>query len=70
VSTLRAAHAADPNSRMGIDITRGAAGDVSALGVFESFRVKSQMLASATEAAEMILRVDEIVKAAPRQRTG
>ena len=32
------------------------------------YRVKSQVLASATEAAEMILRVDEIIKAAPRRR--
>lgn len=38
------------------------------LGVFESFKVKQQVLLSATEAAEMILRVDDIIKAAPRQR--
>ena len=31
-------------------------------------QVKSQVLLSATEAAEMILRVDEVVKAAPRPR--
>lgn len=31
-------------------------------------QVKQQVLLSATEAAEMILRVDEIVKCAPRQR--
>jgi chaperonin GroEL (HSP60 family) len=68
VSTLRAAHAADPKTRMGIDIVKGEAADVTELGVFESFKVKSQMLSSATEAAEMILRVDDIVKAAPRRR--
>lgn len=39
------------------------------LGITESFRVKSQVVASASEAAEMILRVDDILKAAPRQRT-
>lgn len=33
-----------------------------------SKQVKRQVLLSATEAAEMILRVDEIIKAAPRQR--
>lgn len=37
-------------------------------GVTEAFRVKRQVLLSATEAAEMILRVDDIVKAAPRPR--
>lgn len=54
------------------------------LGIFEAFKVgggctlphqhmhatqvKRQVLLSATEAAEMILRVDEIIRAAPRQR--
>lgn len=33
-----------------------------------SAQVKRQVLLSATEAAEMILRVDEVVKAAPRPR--
>lgn len=68
VSTLRAAHASDPTSRMGIDVVRGEAGDMAELGIYESFRVKSQIVASATEAAEMILRVDDIIKAAPRRR--
>ena len=31
-------------------------------------QVKAQVLLSATEAAEMILRVDDIIKCAPRQR--
>jgi T-complex protein 1 subunit beta len=38
------------------------------LGVTEAYRVKEQALHSATEAAEMILRVDDIVRCAPRQR--
>ena len=37
-------------------------------GVTESFVVKRQVLVSAAEAAEMILRVDDIIKAAPRRR--
>ena len=41
-------------------------GDMVELGITESFKVKSQVLLSAAEAAEMILRVDNIVKAAPR----
>lgn len=68
VSHLRAGHAADPDSRMGVDVVLGEAGDMKALGIYEAFRVKSQIVSSATEAAEMILRVDEIVKAAPRRR--
>lgn len=40
------------------------------MGIFEAFKVKHAALLSATEAAEMILRVDDIIKAAPRQREG
>ena len=38
------------------------------LGVTECFRVKEQAVHSAAEAAEMILRVDEIIRCAPRKR--
>lgn len=38
------------------------------LGITESFVVKRQVLVSAAEAAEMIVRVDDIIKAAPRRR--
>ena len=38
------------------------------LGIFESLQLKRQVLLSATEAAEMIVRVDEIIQSAPRQR--
>lgn len=41
---------------------------MKAMGVTESFVVKRQVLVSAAEAAEMILRVDDIIKAAPRKR--
>lgn len=51
-----------------MDVVRGEMGDVAALGINEAFKVKVQILLSATEAAECILRVDDIVRAAPRQR--
>ena len=38
------------------------------LGVTECFRVKEQALMSAFEAAQMILRVDNIIRCAPRER--
>lgn len=37
-------------------------------GVIESFNVKMAMVSSAAEAAEQILRVDDIIKCAPRPR--
>uniref|UniRef100_A0A7S0UYV1 CCT-beta n=1 Tax=Polytomella parva TaxID=51329 RepID=A0A7S0UYV1_9CHLO len=68
VSNLKASHGADDNSKMGVDVVMGAAGDMSELGIYEAFRVKQQVLLSATEASEIILRVDDIVKCAPRRR--
>ncbi|KXZ45398.1 hypothetical protein GPECTOR_55g304 [Gonium pectorale] len=68
VANLKAAHGADANSRMGVDVVRAEAGDMAELGIFESFRVRQQVLLSGTEAAEIILRVDDIIKCAPRQR--
>lgn len=48
------------------DMFEGIVGDMADLGITESFQVKRQVLLSASEAAEMILRVDNIIKAAPR----
>ena len=109
ISELRAAHASD-DTKLGVDVVLGKAGDMSELGIFECYRVrtvprafhlrsrtitlyllpavqfhcrlsrslvtyclyltqvKEQIILSATEAAEMILRVDDIIKCAPRQR--
>jgi len=51
-----------------VDMENGEVGDVQQLGVTESYRVKQQALVSGAEAAEMILRVDNILRSAPRQR--
>jgi len=67
VANLRAQHNAG-HATMGLDMESGQVGDMQKLGITESFKVKSQVLVSAAEAAEMILRVDNILKAAPRQR--
>ncbi len=67
VSELRALHAKD-NKTMGLDMNNGIVGDMVELGITESFSVKRQVLLSAAESAEMILRVDDILKAAPRKR--
>lgn len=67
ITLLEAEHAAG-NSSMGLDMVNGVVGDMAELGIMEAFRSKEQSLLSAAEAAEMIVRVDNIVKAAPRQR--
>lgn len=46
----------------------GTVGDMEEMGIYESLKVKEQAVISATEAAEMILRVDTIIHCAPRQR--
>lgn len=61
LTNLRAGHA-PPTSTAGIDILTGRVGCMKALGIFEAFKVKQQILLSATEAAEMIIRVDDVVK--------
>lgn len=45
----------------GLDMNKGTVGDMEALGIYESLKIKEQAVISATEAAEMILRVDEII---------
>jgi T-complex protein 1 subunit beta len=67
VTQLRAAHA-QGKSTYGLNMEVGCIGDMKELGVMESYKSKLQVLLSASEAAEMILRVDDIVKCAPRQR--
>jgi T-complex protein 1 subunit beta len=69
VTQLRAAHAAG-NDSYGLDMYNGKIACMDELGVRESFKSKLQVLMSASEAAEMILRVDDIIKCAPRQREG
>ncbi|GJZ51481.1 T-complex protein 1 subunit beta [Tanacetum coccineum] len=67
IAQLRAEHHRE-NSNAGIDVITGSVGDMSELGISEAFKVKQAVLLSATEAAEMILRVDEIITCAPRKR--
>lgn len=67
VSQLRAVHH-DGQTTMGLDMERGTVGDMSELKITEALKSKMQVVVSAHEAAEMIVRVDDIIKCAPRQR--
>ena len=67
VAQLKHAHH-QGQSRAGLDMARGAVGDMDELGVLESLRLKEHVLMAAAEAAELILRVDEIISSAPRKR--
>jgi len=67
VANLRAAHT-EGKSTFGLDMDKGEVGDMVQLGIFESFHLKQQVVTSAAEAAEMVLRIDNIIRAPPRQR--
>lgn len=56
------------NTTAGLNMFDAKVDKMDSLGITECFRVKEQALTSASEAAEMILRVDDIVRCAPRQR--
>ncbi|OIR57873.1 MAG: T-complex protein 1 subunit beta [Amphiamblys sp. WSBS2006] len=57
------------NETFGIDMKEARVGCVKELGIVDSFVVKKNAVATASEAAGMIIRVDDIFKAAPRKRT-
>ncbi|THD20909.1 Chaperonin containing TCP1 subunit 2 beta [Fasciola hepatica] len=67
VSRLRAHHSKGEYN-MGLDMVNGQVADMTQLGILEAYRVKYQLVVAASEAAEMILRVDDIIRAAPRRR--
>ncbi|KAM0721627.1 hypothetical protein Q7P37_002552 [Cladosporium fusiforme] len=57
-------------SSSGLDLMTpgGAVADMRQLGVVESYKLKRAVVNSASEAAELLLRVDNIIRAAPRRR--
>lgn len=67
IPQLRALHLAGDWTK-GVDMYKGVVGDMAELTINEALAVKRQALVSAAEAAEMILRVDNILKSAPRKR--
>lgn len=69
ISQLRAKHA-NNEATMGLDMDNGKVDCVKKLVITESYMVKRRVVGSAASAAEMILRVDNILSAAPRQRGG
>jgi thermosome len=68
---LRAKAASSTKPRYGLDIVNGKVADVGAKGIYEPLKVKEQVINAATEAACIILRVDDVVAAAhPKESTG
>ena len=61
--SLRSRHSEKDGKWFGIDALNGKVADMYAKGVVEPLAVKLQILRAATEAASMILRIDDVIAA-------
>ncbi|OAX37569.1 hypothetical protein K503DRAFT_792885 [Rhizopogon vinicolor AM-OR11-026] len=70
IAKLRAAHyEGQSDARLGpLEMNQGTIGSTRQLGVSESHKLKRQVVLSASEAAEMIILVDDILPTTPRRR--
>jgi len=66
---LRSAHEKTKGYLMGVDVFTGKIVDMQGKGVIEPSRVKEQAVKSATEAASMIIRIDDVI-ASTKPREG
>ena len=60
---LRAKHESAASPTYGVDVFSGEVKDMLELNVVEPLRVKQQVVKSATEAANMILKIDDLIAA-------
>jgi chaperonin GroEL (HSP60 family) len=61
IVNLRAKHAENKNA--GLNVNTGAAEDMLEKGIVDPLRVKVNSVKSGSEAAEMVLRVDDMLRA-------
>jgi len=68
---LRSSHEKPNGHVMGVDVFTGKIIDMQKNGVIEPIKVKEQAVKSATEAASMILRIDDVIAATkPKEAKG
>jgi thermosome len=63
ITELNKAHATDAGLWHGVNVLQGKTTDMMKAGVIEPVRVKHQAVRSAAEAAQMILRIDDVIAA-------
>ena len=63
VTEIRSKHSGAEGYKFGVDIFKGKVTDLEKAGIIEPLRVKSQAVRSAAEAAELILRIDDVIAA-------
>ena len=66
---LRAAHD-EKKYTYGVDVYTGKIVDMKSKGIIEPLKIKTQAIKSASEAAEMILRIDDIISAGRLDKGG
>jgi len=60
---LRSKHEEKDGISFGVDVFNGKVADAYEMGVVEPLKIKTQAIESAAEAAEMILRIDDVISA-------
>ncbi|RLJ07648.1 MAG: thermosome subunit [Candidatus Aenigmatarchaeota archaeon] len=68
LAALRAAHEKGKITA-GLDVFEGKVMDMLEYGVIEPLKIKLQAIKSAAEAAEMILRIDDMIASAPKEKS-
>ena len=63
IADLNKDHSTEAGLWSGVDVAKGKTGNMMKAGVIEPTRVKSQAIRSAAEAAQMILRIDDVIAA-------
>jgi len=63
---LRAKHEKADGKHYGVDVYEGEIADMEKMNVLEPLRVKTQAIKSASEAAIMILRIDDVIASSKR----
>ena len=67
---LRAKSGSTGKVRYGVDVLEGKVADLASKDVYEPLLVKEQIIKSATEAASMILRIDNVITASKSKGAG
>ncbi len=67
---LRSKHANPQNKWFGVKVTTGKIADMLADNIIEPLRVKEQVIKSATEAANMLLRIDDVIASKGKEGGG
>ncbi len=67
IVSLRSKHESG-DSAAGVDVTKTKITNMWDLGVIEPLKIKTQAIKSASEAAEMILRIDDVVSASGKSK--